>query len=188
MTAQRLPAPSLPASPAPAGPMWAEAVVALNLGQGGLRLADGRLAHTAASCLLSPLGGDTVLVASCEAGLFVTHVLLRGEPASPARLEVAGADRVALAAGRLELEGVQGVSVRSLGDVELTSAGGALNLNARHILSCAAETLVQSAEHLVTRVAHCVMQATALMRLHGRQALVTADDEMKLDAERISLG
>jgi len=47
---------------------------------------------------------------------------------------------------------------------------------------------VHSARHLVTQVEHCLLQASALLRLHGTQSLITAKGDMKLDAERISLG
>jgi hypothetical protein len=173
---------------------WGEAQVSLAMGQAQFRLYDGRLALQAMSCLLTPEPGDLVVVLHGVSGLFITHVLLRPQ-SSPdavgvarAELSVPGAQVLAITQPGFELACSREIALRCLGDMELTSAGGAVTVNARHFLASVTETMVQTAQHLVTRVEHCVMQASAMLRLHGRQALLTAEDDMKLDAERISLG
>lgn len=175
-------------------PGWGEASIGQSLGNAQWRLADGRLALQAVSCLLTPSPGDTVAVLQSASGLFVTHVLLRPQPAANtpgagrAELSVPGAKLMAITQPAFELACTHQIALRCLGDVELTSAGGAVSVNARDFLASVSETMVQSARHLVTRVEHGIMQASALLRLHGRQALVTAEEDIKLDAERISLG
>lgn len=166
---------------------WAESQVSQCLAPGHYRLSDGRLAQQAASCLLTPEPGDGVLLVQAPSGRYITQVLWRNQSAR-AQLSVPGAQVLAIAQGSVELNGTQQIALRSLGDVELTSAHGAVSLNARHILSSAAETMVHNAQHLVTHVQHFVLQVTQLLRVHGRQALITAEQDMKLDAERISLG
>ena len=168
---------------------WGEARIGRSLGQAQWRLADGRLALQAVSCLLTPLPGDTVAVLQSASGLFVTHILVRPQPtAGRAELSVPGAELMAITQPAFELACTRQIALRCLGDVELTSASGSVSVNARDFLASVSETMVQSARHLVTRVEHGVMQASALLRLHGRQALVTAEEDIKLDAERISLG
>ncbi|WP_431094984.1 DUF3540 domain-containing protein [Polaromonas aquatica] len=173
---------------------WGEASIGRSLGQAQWRLTDGRLALQAVSCLLTPLPGDTVAVLQSASGLFVTHILLRPQPASDtpgagrAEISVPGAELMAITQPAFELACTRQIALRCLGDVELTSASGSVSVNARDFLASASETMVQSARHLVTRVEHGIMQASALLRLHGRQALVTAEEDIKLDAERISLG
>ena len=166
---------------------WAESQVCQCLAPGHYRLSDGRLALQAASCLLTPEPGDGVLLLQAPSGLYITQVLLRSAPAR-AQLSVPGAELLAIVQSGVELNCTRQICLRSLGDVELTSANGAVSLNARHILASAAETMVHNAQHLVSHAQHCVMQIAQLLRVHGRQTLITAEQDMKLDAERISLG
>jgi hypothetical protein len=183
-------------TPSPAGVTsltlsWEEARVAQALGPNQYRLDDGRLARQAVSCLLTPAAGDLVLLLQAPSGLYLSAVLLRPQcdhQPSRAELSVPGAQTLAIHQPGFELNCSQEIALRTLGELELSSAQGAVTVNARHFLATVGETMVQSAQHLVTRVEHCVLQASALLRLHGRQALLTAEDDMKLDAERISLG
>lgn len=171
-----------------------EARVTLALAEAQFRLHDGRVAQQAASCLLTPQCGDTVALLRTPSGLFLTHVLLRApQPiesttAGRAQISVPGAHALVLQQAAVELVATQHLALRCGGDMELTSVSGAVSLNARHFLSCVSETLVQTAQHWVTRVEQGVLQASQLLRLHGQQALFTADADMKIDAERVSLG
>ena len=173
----------------PALPHWAEAEVAHALEDGHFRLSDGRQARQAASCLLSPGAGDTVMLLDTASGLFVTAVLLRNAPSDrPARLTIPGAQTLAFEQERIELTAHHKLGLHCLADVELSSATGSVSIHAQHLFATVAETIVHSARHLVTQVEHCLLQASALLRLHGAQSLITAKGDMKLDAERISLG
>ena len=182
-----------PAGDSGAPPQWSEAQVAqcpAPAQSPQYRLDDGRLAQQAASCLLVPAAGDTVVLLRTGSGLYITHVLVRAAPVDGvdrAQLSVPGAQTLAIVQPRLEVACTGSVALRTLGDMELTSAG-AVSVNARHFFAAVAETMVQNAQHLVTHAQHCVLQVAALLRVHGRQTLITADQDMKLDAERISLG
>ena len=82
-----------PRTPAPAEPMWAEANVALELIDSQYLLDDGRIAHQAASCLITPATGDRVLVVSCREGEnYIVHLLYRPR-SSDACLSVPGAEQ-----------------------------------------------------------------------------------------------
>ncbi|MBL8511024.1 MAG: DUF3540 domain-containing protein, partial [Betaproteobacteria bacterium] len=50
------------------------------------------------------------------------------------------------------------------------------------------ETLVQSARHTVGRAEHYLMEVKKLLRLQGKQVMVTAEKDVKVDGERISMG
>jgi hypothetical protein len=163
-----------------------EALVQLALADGRFRLADGRLARQAYSCLVAPQAGDQVALARAATGLYIVHVLARPQP-ERARLGVPGAHALCLAQPRLELCATEGLALRSLGDVELCSAAS-VTISGQHVLASAAQTMVQNATHLVSHAQHCVLQVAALLRVHGQQALLTAEQDLKLDAERISLG
>jgi len=179
--------PALLEPAAPAAPQWRCAGIAQALdGPGAWRLDDGRPATQAVSCLVAPEPGDQVLVLQAGDLAWITHVLAR--TANSARLHVPGIEQLAIEQASLRLEAADGLSLRCRGDVTLTSVQGSIAVTARHFLASIAETLVQQAQHAVTHAGHFVVQAAALLRVHGRQALLTADQDLKIDAERVTLG
>jgi hypothetical protein len=175
-----------PLAATPLGLQWDEAEVGQGLDGCRFRLCDGRLAQQALSCVITPEPGDRVLLLQGANTAYITHVLQR--EANRAQLRIPGVDMLSITQPGLEVNAASHIALRSLGDVELVSAQGSVSVSARHILACATETLVQNAQHLVTHVQHCVLQVAALLRVHGKQTLITAEQDMKLDAERISLG
>lgn len=179
--------PILP-EPAPrAAPQWCCAEIAQALDAPGTwRLADGRAVTQALSCLIAPEAGDQVLVLQAGDRAYITHVLAR--TSDRARLNVPGIEQLAIEQASLRLEAAATLDLRCGGDVTLTSLQGSIAVSARHFLASIAETLAQQARHVVTHAGHCVLQASALLRVHGRQALITADQDVKVDAERVTLG
>lgn len=167
-------------------PPWSEADIAHALDDDRFRLGDGRQARQAASCLLRPEPGDWVLLMQGRRELYVMAVLERS--AASAHLAVPGADTVQLTAPALDLVAGQRLGLGCVGDVDITSAAGTVALQARHLLSHASETQVQTARHWVAQVEQALVQASALLHLQAEQGLVTAKADLKLDAERISLG
>ena len=167
-----------------------EAHIAMPLAEGCYQLNDGRCARQAASCLLQPAPGDTVLLLEGQSGLFVLAVLVRRVTVEPSAAWVAvpGAVALRISQARLELHAEQAIALRCHGEVELTSASAAISLQGQHLLASVSEGVVLSARHLVAQTEHCSVQASALLRLHGGQAMFTARGDMKLDAERVSLG
>lgn len=186
MTPQPLQALPAVRPPSFASAPWDGAHIAQCLAPGRFRLSDGRLAAQALSCLITPMPDDLVLVVPTNAGLFVTHVLQR--EAADAQLCAPGMDRLTIAQPNLEMHAANHLALRSGGDMDLASPQGSVRVTARNFVASVTDALVQNAQHLVTHAQHCVVQVAALLRMHGRQALITAQDDMKLDAERISLG
>jgi len=73
-------------------------------------------------------------------------------------------------------------------EIELTAVQGPLSLNARQIFTNASESLVQTARSYIGQVEQFLLNARQLLRLHGEQTMITARQDAKIDAERISLG
>lgn len=174
--------------PAPAEPCWAETNVAVELANCHYLLDDGRLAVQATSCLIRPAAGDRVLVASCREGEnYIVHLLNRTRD-TDACLNVPGMARLAIQQASIELNATEQIAVRSLGDVEVTAASGVLSLNARNLFATVSESLVENVRHYVGNVGHYLLEAKQLLRLHGKHATITADEDVKVDGERISMG
>ncbi|HWU84113.1 MAG TPA: hypothetical protein VN028_02125, partial [Rhodocyclaceae bacterium] len=73
-------------------------------------------------------------------------------------------------------------------DVRLTAACGSLALDARNLFLNAGESLVQQSRHFIGKALQYLVDARHLLKLHGQDALITAERDIKADAERISLG
>ena len=177
-----------PRTPAPAEPAWAEASIAVELGDGAYLLDDGRAAQQAASCMVVPAQGDRVLVAACRQGdNYIVHLLSRSQ-AEEAFVSVPGARHLTLRQPRIALAATERVALHSLHDIEVTAAAGVLSLTARNLFSTVTESLVQNVRHFVGNAEQYLLDVKQMLRLHGKQASVTAEHDVKVDAERISMG
>ena len=172
----------------PHAPEWTEAQVARRMEDGRWRLDDGRAAQRALSCLIEPMPGDRVLVAAAgDDECYVVHVLARGR-AERALLSVPGASALTIAQARIDIGATERVAIRSLRDVEVSAVSGVLALNARNLFATVSDSLVENARHYVGRIGDFLLDVSSLLRAHGKQALVTAEEDIKMDAKRISMG
>lgn len=169
-------------------PVWTEAGVAVALADGTYLLDDGRMANQAASCLMLPQQGDRVLVAACRNNEnYIVHVLAR-QAGENAVLSVPGASQLTMRQAHIVLTATDRVTVQALHDVELTAATGVLALSARNMFATAAGSFVQNVREYVANAEQYLLHARQLLRLHGKQASITAEHDVKVDADRISLG
>ena len=158
------------------------------LADGRLRLDDGTLAETALGCLLQPEVGDRVLYTTSKTGdAFILQPLAR-EKVERARLTVPGAHGLDLHQPSVRISATDEINLRSLKDLEATAATGTLRLNAHNLFTTVSETLVENARHHIAQVGNYAMKVRELLRIHGRQGIVTAEKDLKMDAERISMG
>jgi len=159
------------------------------LAQTGLdyRLDNGNLARLATSCLLQPLPDDQVLVAWCDDTAYITDVLSRAAD-QPAELTVAGATRLRLAHARLDLQASERINLHCLQDLDLQAVAGSLSLSARNLVFSAIDALLEQVRHRITRAEQICMRARGLFRLHGKDSFITADEDVRIDGERINVG
>lgn len=151
------------------------------------RLADGRVARLATGCLLRPLAGDLVLVADTPEGAFVVQVLDRAD-GQTADLSVPGAARLRIGQRRLELNASDAMALRALRDLDLESATGSLSLSGRNLVLTALDSLLEQVRQRIGLADEICMRAKRLFRLHGGDAFVTADKDVRIDGERINVG
>lgn len=165
-----------------------DATVTESCGPGSYRLDDGRLARRSLSCLLQTQVGDRVLVWGGDGGTcYILSVLERTEGQS-VRLSVPGAEDVTLEAPRLSLQAESLLNLFSLQNLELCASAGQLAAVASHIHLTALETLVQSANQCLGQYENLLLEAKGLARLHARQTLLSAQEDLRADAQRISMG
>jgi len=165
-----------------------DARVAMLFEDGGCLLDNGMRACRALSCLLEPQAGDRVLAAASADGIVhVLHVLSRENNAN-ARLSVPGADHLALTQRRIGIHASERIEVGCAGDVAITAAAGTLALEGRNLFATATDAIVQQASNFVGKFAQYLLDARGLLRLHGEHALITAERDVKVDGERISMG
>lgn len=178
---------STPAKGAPLGPDWSEAQIALELGDGSYLLDDGRMAQQSLSCLLKPSAGDRVLVAVCQEQIYVLHLLARAR-SSAACINLPGIEQLTITQAQISVVASDSLGLAALGDIEVTAASGVLRFNARNLFTTVSENLVENVQHYIGRAEQYLLDVKHLLRLHGKQASVTAEQDVKIDAERISLG
>lgn len=177
-----------------AGPVAASMVaellelrVAVVFDDGDCLLGNGVRASRAVSCLVEPRAADRVLASAGADGRWhVLHILAR-EAGGAAQLSVQGADALALRQQRVSLHAVEALELACAGDASLTSAR-TLSINARTLFCTVAGTLVEQAAQYVGRMGQYLLDARELLRLHGQHALITAERDVKVDGERISMG
>ena len=189
---------------APATPvMLADTRITVLFDDGSCLLGNGTRALRAVSCLVEPQIGDRVLVsASTDGPCHVLHILARNmctrsdsahsasaqSESGSARLSVPGAAGVSLCQARIALHAVESLHMGSAGEASLSAAGGTLSLNGRNLFVTATDSIVEQAHHYVGKIGQYLLDVRALLRLHGNDALFTAAHDIKVDAERISMG
>lgn len=168
--------------------MMVDTRVSVLFDDGSCLLCNGVRAYRAVSCLVELQVGDRVLANVSGDGLcHVLHILMRGEGES-AGLSVPGARSVALRQARIALHAIETLDMGSAGEASLSAAGGTLSLNGRNLFLTVSESIVEQANHYVGKFGQYLLDVRQLLRLHGNDALLTATSDIKVDAERISMG
>ena len=165
-----------------------ETKVVVSLGDNAYLLNDGRAARQALSCLVQPEIDDQVLVASSENGsCFVVHILHRKNN-QVANLSVPGAEQLCINQAQVSVTAKDNIALNCLTNIDINAATGVLRLNASNLFTTVSESLVQNVRYFIGQSEQYLVDAKQLLKLHGQQALVTADKDIKVDAERISMG
>lgn len=142
----------------------------------------------ATGCLLEPGVDDTVLCCELEDGIrYVLAVLHRPEP-TEGRLSVTGAESVCLSAERLNFTGTEELNLRSLRHMQFNAALGTLHIHAQNLFSSVTDSLVQTAHNYIGKMSQYSLSALGMLRQHGRHQIVTADQDVRIDGERITMG
>lgn len=172
--------------------VWSDALV-LHIEPGSdtrarYQLDTGAQAEIAAGCLLQPEIGDTVLLYRSGAGEFFITQVLRNAGGGAARVSVPGASKLLLEQQEISLLAVNKLRLTSLRDIDLTAIAGDVTVEAKNLFSTVREQWIEHAQHRISKAVSHMLEATGLLRLHAEQGLLTAKKDLKVDAERISIG
>lgn len=148
----------------------------------------GRQARRALSCLVELKLGDLVLAAQSENTCHVLHVLERGASAEPVAISVDAQAGMSLRGRRISIHALESIDLCSARDASVTAASGNLSLSATNLFVTISESFVQQSRHFIGKAAQYFVEVRHLLKLHGQDALITADRDIKADAQRISMG
>jgi len=164
---------------------WFSAELSQSMEQGWL-LNDGRMVRVAASCLVQPQTGDTVLVVATDKGNFITQILLRADdaPLTLGSLE----QPMTLQGDQLQLVARERLNLGSARDCDITAAGGTLSMNAAQMTTTVVGSWIQSARTSVCRFGDWAVNVRQLLKMHGKRQQLSADKELKVDADIIHMG
>lgn len=178
---------------APLAPHLQEAAVAVELDSGRFLLDDGRVASTALTCLIEPRVGDAVLVVErADTSRYIVHILARSADANAAHneatLTVPGARKLTIAQAAIDIVATERAALRSLKDADIVAATGTLSVTAQDLFRTVAQSVVDAFRDYVGHGEHYLLDVEQLLRQHGKQVMVTAEKDVKVDADRISMG
>jgi hypothetical protein len=89
---------------------------------------------------------------------------------------------------QIHLSADDSIALRALHDVEVSAATGVLRLNGRNLFATVQDSLVQNVGNFIGKAGHYLLEVKQLLRLHSQQTVITAEQDVKVDAERISMG
>lgn len=142
-------------------------------------------AQRAVSCLVHPQIGDRVLVTEHPA---LVLAILQRKPGQQADLSVPDASSLHLSQSAISLQASEKLALQSLRDAELTAATGTLHLAARNLFTTVLETLVERAADKLAKVGSYALDVSNLLRLRSSHGIITADKQIRIDAEQVHLG
>ncbi len=134
-------------------------------------------AQLAESLLATPCAGDRVLCVDLEGDLIIVQILTRASNTEP--LLMTSSRTIEWVAPVLRFKAIR--------ELELLSAKK-LTLSACDLVLGASRTLVQQARHILQQANDYAVTAKGLLRLNGRQQVITAEQDVRIDGERINMG
>jgi len=134
-------------------------------------------AVAADSLLVCPEVGDLVLCIEVDHQLFVSQVLKQARQK----------DSLVIESSR-PIEWVAPVlRFKALKEMELLSVNK-LTISACDLICGASRTLLQQASHFIQNAKTYSLTTKGLMRLTGKQQVIIAEEDMRMDAKRINMG
>lgn len=143
------------------------------------------------SCLLKPEPGDLVLVSMNHVNeAYILQVLAREHENIMCKAEISHPriSRLLIRGKKLNFLAEQELDIHSLGDIKLSACFGNMLVSVKNLLKTVSNNLIENIEYRISKVEHSMLNVKHLSRIHARQQIITADQDIKIDAERINMG
>lgn len=142
------------------------------------------------SCVIKPIVGDKVLYTSSSDGNHIISILTRAIEHNERSHDMSLPEQQAILfkAKAIDLFGKKKLTLSSIGDIEVNALLGTLKCHAKNLFQSIQKSLIQTSKQMVSRSEHIDLSSTKLLKTHSRHQIITADREMKIDADRINMG
>jgi hypothetical protein len=134
-------------------------------------------ARCAVNLLVNPYVGDKVCFVEMDNEYYITQLLSRD--ISSDTLTLQSDKKVHWLAPEFKLTAFENLELVSLNKIAVTS---------KNYVMSAANTMIQQAENLIQHVGQFSLTAKGLLRLNGKQQIITAEKDVRIDGERINMG
>ena len=145
------------------------------------------LATRAFSCLVEPECGDTILCFRPAGGDAVILAILSRDTNRAAELSVRDSHALKISAENLHIQANKTLDLQGQEALNLMSAGD-VTMFGSNVVGNAIHSMLLFARHCITKAEHISLQAEKLLRSHAHHQLISADEDVKIDGERINMG
>ena len=144
-------------------------------------------ARQALSCLLVPQPGDTVLYWFDGDQAWVLNVL-SAKQSDGREISLPQQQDLRINSKNLVLNASDKITVNALNEFNINVALGKINQCARSMYQMVQQSFVQLTKHYINKSEYLDLQAEKLLKSHATQQLITAEKDIKMDADRINMG
>lgn len=147
----------------------------------------GRVVKQAFSCLVKPEVGDSVLVSVQSDQQYVVAILVR-RSSIEAVLSPPDECGLTIKACSLRLVTSNDMSFLSKGNISVVAPLGELVIQTASIVQTVSNTVVNIAKQILVRVGYYDLSSDTAIMSKASVQVITAEKDIRIDAERISMG
>lgn len=151
-------------------------------------------AKQALSCLVKPRVGDQVMYWNnvddrwILAVLTCTNNITEQDNVDAREVSLPGNAGMQLQAKKFTVNAQDDIHLNSLGNIALNTVVGKLSFNAKSCIQTIQDSFINIAKHMINRADYIDQQAEKVLKSHASHQIITAEKDVKVDAERINMG
>lgn len=134
-------------------------------------------ANKALSLMIEPNVGDKVCFVEVDGQYYINQLLSRAD--QQAELTITSQQKMHWVAPKMTFTAFEQLEMVSLNKVMMSG---------KDCVMSAANSMVQHAENLIQQVGQLSVSARGLMKLTGKQQVIIAEKDVRIDGERINMG
>ncbi len=150
-------------------------------------LDSGEVTGRAFSCLVCPEPGDKVVVLRSGGRPSILSILARPKPGSVA-ISLGKHTDLDIRVGKFSLLAEDTATIKSMNSVSISAPLGRIQLMACDLFQTVTGTLVSLAKSMVNKTVDYQMKAEGTVVSTAGAQVITAERDLRLDAERINMG